>query len=57
MFKNQLSVVIIPAYRGYYFISGVMEIRQGYVDKAMVIDDCSMDKNIRKRPKICQTQQ
>jgi glycosyltransferase involved in cell wall biosynthesis len=43
MYKNHFINIIIPAYNEERFIAGVLSAIPGYIDKIIVVDDCSED--------------
>lgn len=48
MYKNKSICVVIPAYNEEYHIHRVIETMPGYVDKIVVVDDCSTDSTAEK---------
>ena len=47
MYKNTAIHVVIPAYNEEPFIGQVLSSLPGYVDKIIVVDDCSTDNTFR----------
>jgi len=41
MYKNNLINIVIPAYNEERFIAGVLSAIPDYIDKIIVVDDCS----------------
>jgi glycosyltransferase involved in cell wall biosynthesis len=59
MYKNKSVCVVIPAYNEETQIGMVIETMPDYVDKMIIIDDCSRDRTVevvkgyqRGNPKI-----
>src|ERR1700747_3141715 len=47
VYKNTAIHVVIPAYNEGRFIGRVLSTLPGYVDKIIVVDDCSTDDTFR----------
>ena len=57
MYKNKSITVVIPCYNEETQIKRVIESMPDYVDKLVVVDDCSIDNTISiveatKEPKV-----
>jgi glycosyltransferase involved in cell wall biosynthesis len=55
MYKNKAVCAIVPAYNEEQRIQQVIETMPGYVDKIVVVDDCSTDSTAEKVRSLAET--